>query len=175
MSAFFWQNLDAALLFFLSQHTCWPASPGHSGSLYHTCFPRNTPVPGQVVDDFIALADRTMGREDLILGSCQLSFMVGDLKVPASLFNLTVSTLFENQAEVEEAMAAKESEEDRLRKRCLAICRFFKRGPEKRLAVRFFRSSTKSNMIYVALSAAGGSQKVFSQRKRCRHFGKGIL
>ena len=138
MSAFFCKILTQHCYFFLSQHTCWPASPGHSGSLYHTCFPRNTPVPGQVVDDFIALADRTMGREDLILGSCQLSFMVGDLKVPASLFNLTVSTLFENQAEVEEAMAAKESEEDRLRKRCLAICRFFLKRPRKKVSRAFF-------------------------------------
>ena len=129
--------------FFLWQHTCWPASPGHSGSLYHTCFPRHIPVPGQVVDDFIALADRTMGREDLILGSCQLSFMVGDLKVPASLFNLTVSTLFENQAEVEEAMAAKESEEDRLRKRCLAMCRFFLKRPRKKVSRAFFSKQYK--------------------------------
>lgn len=96
-----------------------------------------------MVDDFIALADRTMGREDLILGSCQLSFMVGDLKVPASLFNLTVSTLFENQAEVEEAMAAKESEEDRLRKRCLAICRFFLKRPRKKVSRAFFSKQYK--------------------------------
>ena len=67
------------------------------------------------------LADRTMGKPELILGSCQLAAMVGDLKVPPSLFDLTLASLFENQDAVDRALEDAECEQHRTMTRRFAI------------------------------------------------------
>ena len=76
----------------------------------------------QVMTAFIQLADRTTGREELILGSCQIAAMVGDQKVPAALFDLPLSTIFEKPDLVQEALAAAESEQERLMRRWPCVC-----------------------------------------------------
>ena len=76
----------------------------------------------QVMTAFIQLADRTTGRKELILGSCQIAAMVGDQKVPAALFDLPLSTMFEKPDLVQEALAAAESEQERLMRRWPCVC-----------------------------------------------------
>ena len=70
---------------------------------------------------FLEQADGTTGREELILGSCQIAAMVGDLRLPAALFELPLGTLFEKPEAVQEALAAVESEQERLMRRSVFI------------------------------------------------------
>jgi len=85
------------------------------------CVPDSLTAHGQVLDAFIELADRTMGKPELILGSCQLAAMVGDLKVPPGLFDLTLASLFENQDAVDRALEDAECEQHRMMTRRFAI------------------------------------------------------
>ena len=73
-----------------------------------------------MLDEFLSVADRSTGQEELTLGSCQVASMVGDLKLPASLFDLTLVSLFEDQAAVDRAVYRAQSDKHRLMTRWLA-------------------------------------------------------
>ena len=83
---------------------------------------RFKPASGQVLNAFLELADSTTGREDLILGSCQVAAMVGDLKLRAPMYEMTLANLFENSDAVDRALAAADQEQERLMRRsCFSL------------------------------------------------------
>lgn len=91
------------------------------GSIWVFCVPDFVTTHGQVLDGFLELADRSTGKPEMILGCCQVAAMVGDLKVPPSLFEMTLASLFENQDAVDRALAAAECEKHRMMTRRFAI------------------------------------------------------
>ena len=113
-----------------------------------------------MLDEFLSVADRSTGQEELTLGSCQVASMVGDLKLPASLFDLTLVSLFEDQAAVDRAVYRAQSDKHRLVTRWLAT--FF----VNRKGLHFFGKLGSKLCEFVCLFAAGGSEKVFSLDKR---------
>ena len=62
------------------------------GSIWVFCVPDFVTTHGQVLDGFLELADRSTGKPEMILGCCQVAAMVGDLKVPPSLFEMTLAS-----------------------------------------------------------------------------------
>lgn len=175
-----WQADDKAMFFGLHGRAACLRFSRHFKTFFVVacvfCVPDSVTAHGQALDAFIELADRTMGKPELILGSCQLAAMVGDLKVPPSLFHLTLASLFEDQDAVDRALQDAEYEQHRMMTRRFAIvlsCKcFFCLAKGKHHVRRKRRGFWKQRIKLcqsATLRAAGGSKKASFQCKRLGH------